>query len=270
MPYTLLDNMHAAAGADLVASLVVDLERRIPVVHVGTIGSDAERVYALGFPGAAAGDSSNVTWTPIGYLNLEALDIERVLLAGLSVIALKHVHEAGVQIGDPVLVLGADPWSLLLLQWAKLQGGSPLVFASRESRLAEYAASVGVDGTLIDPSARDVAQAVSSTYRGAGFAVALDAVATDQSIRQALPALRDGGRYVLAGLDPTRYIQLNAYPDLHRRDLEIVSLMHSRLEPGDVARMFRFSLDLAEQGRLRLSGLLDPALGWRAVLTRHA
>jgi hypothetical protein len=81
---------------------------------------------------------------------------------------------------------------------------------------------------------------------------------------QALSALRDGGRYVLAAIDPQQHVLLNAYPDLHRRDLEIVSPMYSRL-PLDFAGLFRFSLTLAEQGRLHFNGLLDADRNWQVL-----
>jgi D-arabinose 1-dehydrogenase-like Zn-dependent alcohol dehydrogenase len=101
-------------------------------------------------------------------------------------------------------------------------------------------------------------------HRGAGFAIALDGTATEQSLALALPALRDGGRYVLAGLDPERDVDLNAYPDLHRRDLEIISPMHSG--SVDFARMVRFSLQLAGERRLRLDGLVDSSAAWSTEL----
>jgi D-arabinose 1-dehydrogenase-like Zn-dependent alcohol dehydrogenase len=126
---------------------------------------------------------------------------------------------------------------------------------------------MGIELVLDDPGAREIARTLKLSPRGAGFAIALDGIATEQSLAHALPALRDGGRYVLAGLDPERHVDLNAYPDVHRRDLEIVSPMHS-LGDLDVGRMFRFALQLADQGRLRLDGLLDSNVGWRTEV-RH-
>jgi threonine dehydrogenase-like Zn-dependent dehydrogenase len=247
---------------DVVASLLVD---SVPLIHLARVdGSPAssaaqEPAYAVGIP-----LSKSVTWHSVGHLNLGASRTPRVLLAGLSALALKHVREADVQIGDAVMVFGVDPWSLLVLQWARLQGASPLVFACRGPRaLGDSASLLGVDDILSNPSQSELARAVTSTHRGGGFAVALDAVADEQSMRQALSILRDGGRYVLAGFSPQPHVMLNAYLDLHRRDLEMVSPMHSTA-PFAFAELFRFSLDLAEQGRLQLDGLLDQALGWRA------
>jgi threonine dehydrogenase-like Zn-dependent dehydrogenase len=193
--------------------------------------------------------------------------LERALLAVLSVLAMRHIREAQLQIGDPVLVLGSDPWSLLLLQWARLQGASPLVLARRGSLvLGEQASFFALDAELPDPTPSDLARVVKLTHREAGFAMAIDALGTEQSIALALPALRDGGRYVLAGLTPQPLVSLNAYPDLHRRDLELVSPTQS-LPSSEFARWFRFNLALAEQRRLRIDGLLNSSLGWRAIVT---
>jgi threonine dehydrogenase-like Zn-dependent dehydrogenase len=267
-------DMQSGAGVTertgVVAALVDGSRTLVELAQVSdttTSAADA-RVFALGLPSGAPGGPP--AWTTVGHLNLESTRAEHILLAGLSALAMKHVRAAEVQIGDAVLVCGHDPWSLLLLQWARLQGASPLVFAGRGSdRLAELASSLGIEGTLKDPTSSDISRALKLTYRGAGFAFVFDGLATEQSVSQSLAALRDGGRYVLAGLNPARQIALNAYPDLHRRDLEVMSPMHTPFD-ADVATMLRFSLTLIEQGRLRVEGLLDPAFGWRAVLTGHA
>lgn len=222
--------------------------------------ASTDPVYALGIP-----VSGSATWNEVGHLDLRATSLERTLFAGLSVLAMTRVREAGIQIGDPVLVSGADPWSLLLLQWAKLQGASPLLFVRQgPEALSHRASSFGVQLQWSDPTATDLARAIKLTHRGGGFAVVLDAIASEQSMTQALSALRDGGRYMLVGMSPQQRVLLNAYPDLHRRDLEMLSAAIPPVE-ADFGEMFRFSLKLADEGRLRLDGLLDPAYKWRVV-----
>ena len=261
-----LDTQIPMEDIEVVGSLLVD-DR--PLIQLATIGGGAtagpqEPMYAVRIP--SHGTRDGLRWVALGRLSLEATALPAVLLAGVSVLAMKYVHDAAVQIGDPVLVFGASPWSLLLLDWARLQGASPLVFAaSGSTRLAECGASAA-DTVLTDPTPGDLSRAVTATHRAAGFAVVLDAVATQQSITHALPALRDGGRYVLAGLDPASSVALNSYPDLHRRDLELVSPLPS-IDDSEFDRLFRFALERADQNRIGSSELLDPRLGWRAV--RH-
>jgi threonine dehydrogenase-like Zn-dependent dehydrogenase len=252
----------------VLASLVAEGATPVrPLAHLGATGAAEGNQagaptteYALGVC-----HSDEVLWNRLGALDLQTLKTEQVLLAGLSALAMRHVREAKVQIGDAVIVLGDDPWSLLLLQWARLQGASPLVFAGRSPQaLGEHASSLGIDAALAELTPGELARAVKLTHRGAGFAVALDAISSEKSISQALAALRDGGRYVLAGIHPQDHVLLNVYPDLHRRDLEIISAKppSSREE---FASNFQFSLDLAAKGRLRFDGLLEPGCGWRIV-----
>ena len=271
----------APEAAQLVATLVADAATQSgtvagssnsseprPLVHLARLGGNGSRAddgdsqFAIGFgPGPVEGHQ----WTEVGRLDLKATSVETVLLAALSAVAMQHVREAEVQIGDPVIVFGHDAWSLLLVQWAKLQGASPIAFVAQGTRpLTEHAAAIGVDEIIAEPSAANVSKAVKRTYRGAGFAVALDASATELSLTRALTAVRDGGRYVLAAIDPDRHVSLNAYPDLHRRDLEITTPMPS-VEGPEFTRLFRFNLDLANRGRLRLDGVIDHTSGWRIL-----
>jgi threonine dehydrogenase-like Zn-dependent dehydrogenase len=253
----------------ILASLVAEAATPVrPLVHLGILEApEGDNTgapiteYALGVC-----HRDHVLWNRLGTLDLRTIQTERALLAGLSAFAMRHVREAQVQIGDAVIVLGDDPWSLLLLQWARLQGASPLVFAGRAPQsLGEHASSLGIDAALAELTPGELARAVKLTHRAAGFAVALDAIASEKSISQALAALRDGGRYVLAGIHPQDHVLLNVYPDLHRRDLEIVSAKPPACRE-EFASDFQFSLDLAAKGRLRFDGLLEPECGWRIVV----
>ena len=228
------------------------------LLHLGKIENGAR--YAMGIPG-----SNGVLWHPVGALDVTAIPADRALLAGVSAMAMRHVREAQIQIGDAVLVFGTDPWALLLAQWALRQGASPLVFAGRvPESLSAMLASLHVDAHIQNPTAGDLAKAVKATHRGAGFATVIDAIASEQSMTLGLSALRDGGRYMPAGTDPQPRVLLNAYPDLHRRDLEILAAQPWAVEE-EFARNFEFSLNLAAKGSLRLDGLLEPVSGWRIV-----
>jgi threonine dehydrogenase-like Zn-dependent dehydrogenase len=247
------------AQPEPVASLVVgSASPHRTLLHLGKLENGAR--YAVGIPG-----SNGVLWHLVGALDLTAIPVDRALLAGVSAMAMRHVREAQIQIGDAVLVFGTDPWALLLAQWALRQGASPLVFAGRvPESLSATLASVQVDAHIQNPTAGDLAKAVKGTHRSAGFATVIDAVASEQSMTLGLSALRDGGRYMPAGTDPQPRVLLNAYPDLHRRDLEILAAQPWTVEE-EFARNFMFSLDLVAKGSLRFDGLLEPIAGWRIV-----
>jgi threonine dehydrogenase-like Zn-dependent dehydrogenase len=248
----------------VVASLSADTSTgQRPLIHLGVLDGDGPEGpgYALGLC-----RPERVQWHSVGRLDLQTVTHERLLLAGLSAVAMAHVRESQLQIGDAVLVLGGDPWSLLLLQWARLQGASPLVMVRSGSRSAgAQAAASGVDLELTNPTAADMARAVKLTPGGVGFDVVFDATGSEESMTRLLAVLRDGGRYLLTGFDVQQHVALNAYPDLHRRDLEVLSVS-DRTPVEGFAGLFRFALQMIDLGRLPVDAVVDQASGWRVSL----
>ena len=99
---------------------------------------------------------------------------------------LKGVRKAGIRPGDSVLILGAGPVGLTLLQLAKLAGGSVTVADPIAERL-EMAKKLGADDT-VRPEHVEGRTAVD---------IALVAAAAPQAIQAALDAVRPAGRVVL-------------------------------------------------------------------------
>ena len=94
---------------------------------------------------------------------------------------LKGVRKAGIRPGDPVLILGAGPVGLTLLQLAKLEGADVYVTDPIRERL-EIAKKFG---------------AKEWTKQPASMQIALVAAAAGQAIQAALDAVRPAGRVVL-------------------------------------------------------------------------
>ncbi len=99
---------------------------------------------------------------------------------------LKGIRKAGIRPGSTVLILGSGPVGLILLQLAKLAGGSVTVADPIAERLAT-AKKLGADDT-VHPSTISGQPAVD---------VALVAAAAPQAIQTALDAVRPAGRVVL-------------------------------------------------------------------------
>ena len=99
---------------------------------------------------------------------------------------LKGVRKAGIRPGYSVLILGAGPVGLTLLQLAKLAGGSVTVADPIAERL-EMAKKLGADDT-VRPEHVEGRTTVD---------IALVAAAAPQAIQAALDAVRPAGRVVL-------------------------------------------------------------------------
>ncbi len=127
-----------------------------------------------------------------------ALDDTRAALLEPLGVALHAVDLARIRVCDSVVVLGAGPIGLLILQVARLAGASPVFVSDRLPARLALAARWG--GLPIDIGREDPVTAVGRLTGGRGADVAIEAAWADESISQAMDMLRLGGRAVLVGI----------------------------------------------------------------------
>jgi L-iditol 2-dehydrogenase len=120
---------------------------------------------------------------------------------------LKGVRKAGIRPGDSVLIFGAGPVGLTLLQLAKLEGARVSIADPIPERL-ETARKLGADDTVIvsdHPEPAGLLRPSTSSGRSEKLDdrpsrrvdIALVAAAAPQAIQTALDAVRPAGRVVL-------------------------------------------------------------------------
>jgi len=108
---------------------------------------------------------------------------------------LKGIRKAGIRPGSTVLILGSGPVGLILLQLAKLAGGSVVVADPIPERLA-MAKQLGATDTYTSfPRKRE--STTDPRVREDDIDIALVAAAAPQAIQSALDAVRPAGRVVL-------------------------------------------------------------------------
>ncbi|MGB9867523.1 MAG: zinc-dependent alcohol dehydrogenase [Bacillota bacterium] len=105
-----------------------------------------------------------------------------------ATVAVHAVNHADIEIGDKVLVLGAGPIGLLILQCAKLAGGEVTVVDVAKPRL-EIAKELGADRVS---DGRDLA--------ARAFDRVIDAAGVSATLNLGLKSLKPGGTLVLVGL----------------------------------------------------------------------
>ncbi|NWF95067.1 MAG: zinc-binding dehydrogenase [Candidatus Thorarchaeota archaeon] len=108
------------------------------------------------------------------------------------------VEEAGIQLGDTVVVIGAGPIGQMLIMLAKKSGASTVIAADLSRLRRETARKAGAD-TVIDPAAEDVVQRVKDETSGYGADVVIEAVGLPTTWEQAIHMTRDAGTTVLFG-----------------------------------------------------------------------
>jgi threonine dehydrogenase-like Zn-dependent dehydrogenase len=121
------------------------------------------------------------------------------------------VHLGGAGLGDTVLVLGAGQRGLSAILAARTAGAGTIIATglARDAKKLELAREFGADYT-INVEEEDTVERVREITGGDGADVVLELTPmADQPIRDALNAVRWGGRVVLAGLKGGRDIQLS-------------------------------------------------------------
>jgi threonine dehydrogenase-like Zn-dependent dehydrogenase len=121
------------------------------------------------------------------------------------------VHLGGVGLGDTVLILGAGQRGLAAVLASRAAGARTIIVTglSRDRFKLELARELGAD-YAIDVEAEDVVSRVAEITGGAGVDVVLELTPmAAQPVRDALQAVRWGGRVVLAGLKGGRPVELS-------------------------------------------------------------
>ena len=108
---------------------------------------------------------------------------------------LKGIEKAGIAAGRSVLIVGAGPVGLILLQLAKLKGASIYVTDRIPQRL-QFATRLGAKDALVVSQA-PLADWVHQRIDPHGVDIVLVAAASTQAIEQALQAVRPAGKVVL-------------------------------------------------------------------------
>jgi threonine dehydrogenase-like Zn-dependent dehydrogenase len=120
-------------------------------------------------------------------------------------------HLGGVQLGDTVLILGAGQRGLAAVLASRAAGAGTIIVTglARDAGKLSLAREFGADHT-INVETEDTVARVLEITGGTGTDVVLELTPmADQPVRDALAAVRWGGRVVLAGLKGGRPVELS-------------------------------------------------------------
>lgn len=169
------------------------------------------------------------------------LDFDQLALVETLGIGAHAVERAELSTDDLVLVIGAGPIGLGVVQFAVASGASVVVMDVSERRLQFCRERMGVKHTLT-PAAGDVAAALRAIGGGDLPTVVFDATGNTRSMEATFELAAHGGRIVFVGL-----VQGNVSfsdPNFHRRELTLLASRNA------TAETFRTIIDLIETGKI--------------------
>ncbi len=138
-------------------------------------------------------------------------------LAEPVAVAVRIAELAGNVQDQTVLVMGAGPIGLLVLQVLKARGANQVFVADLDVERLEMAEKLG--GEILNPKAVDVIATVREATNGLGAFVSVDAVGAAVTRAQCVSATRSNGTVILSGLHEENTLMPTA--DIIRREISL-------------------------------------------------
>ena len=169
------------------------------------------------------------------------LSYDQLALAEPMAIGAHAVARAGIKENETVLVMGAGPIGLAVMQFASIAGARLIVMDNNPSRLAFCKNFIRPLYTLGNDTT-DIIAALSEMTNGDMPSIVMDATGNLQAINQGFQYMSHGGRYVLVGLQKNE-IHFS-HPEFHRREATFMSSRNA------IRADFEWVLDCMSSGRL--------------------
>jgi alcohol dehydrogenase len=170
------------------------------------------------------------------------LTFEQLALVETLGIGCHAVNRAAVQAGENVLVIGAGPVGLSVIEFVKVAGGRTIVMDMNEQRLDFCKRVMGVPDTIVARGDGSAMEALQTLTEGRLADVVVDATGSNKSMSYAMNYVTFAGRLVFLGIT-TQEISFGQ-PLMHRREMTFLASRNAL--SADFTRIIR----LIEDGRI--------------------
>jgi len=157
------------------------------------------------------------------------LSYDQLALVEPLAIGAHAIRRAGVEAGEFVLVVGAGPIGLGVMEAARIAGGEVIGMDINEGRLRFCRDRLGVLHTM--PAGEGAVEAIKHITRGEMPTVVVDATGNRRAINDGFKFMAHGGRYVLVGLQKGEV--MFSQPEFHKREGTLMSSRNATREDFD-------------------------------------
>ena len=171
------------------------------------------------------------------------LSPEQCALVETLAIGCHAVNRGHPVAGENVLVIGAGPIGLSVIEFAKLSGARTIVMDLNEQRLEFVRAQMGVRDTICSRGDGAELETLKQLTGGALAQVVVDATGSNKSMAHAMTYCGFTGRLVYVGITQAEVAFPHA-PVMHR--LELTLLASRNALPPDFTRI----IQLIEEGKI--------------------
>lgn len=174
----------------------------------------------------------------------EGLGADSLALVEPLAIGAHGVRRAGVKPGEFVLVIGAGPIGLGILEFARIAGAQVIAMDINEQRLSFCREKLSIPFT-VNPSTEDALEKIKVITGNDMPTVVIDATGSLKAINSGFQYMAHGARYVLVGLQKGEISF--SHPEFHKREATLMSSRNATKED------FRHVIDSMKKG------LVNPA-----------
>ena len=171
------------------------------------------------------------------------LSFEQLALVETLAIGCHAINRGNPQAGESVLVIGAGPIGLSVLEFAKLSGAKTIVMDMSASRLDFCRNNMAVEHTILTNGDGSELEKLKQMAGDSLPEVVVDATGSHKSMSHALNYVSFAGRLVYVGITQQE-ISFPHAPVMHRRELTLLASRNAL--PTDFTRI----IQLIEQGRI--------------------
>lgn len=174
-------------------------------------------------------------------LHGQGLDYDDLALVEPLAIAAHGVRRANVTSNDTVLVMGAGPIGIGLIQFAKIAGAKVVVMDINNYRLGFCEKELQAYET-INPMKEDVVARLQDITKGDMPTVVIDATGNRNVMNSAFKYIAHGGRYVLVGLQKGELSF--SHPEFHKRESTLMSSRNATVQD------FQYVMECLKAGKI--------------------
>jgi 2-desacetyl-2-hydroxyethyl bacteriochlorophyllide A dehydrogenase len=157
----------------------------------------------------------------------EGLGMDALALVEPLAIGAHGVRRAGVMPGEFVLVIGAGPIGLGIMEFARIAGAQVIAMDINQSRLDFCKEKLKVAHT-VNAKTEDVMATLKQITGEDMPTVVIDATGSQQAINNGFAYMAHGARYVLVGLQKGEIAV--SHPEFHKREATLMSSRNATRE----------------------------------------
>jgi len=157
------------------------------------------------------------------------LSYDQLALVEPLAIGAHAIRRAGVEAGEYVLVVGAGPIGLGVMEAARIAGGEVIAMDINRDRLKFCREKLQVLHTV--SGGKDVMEELKHITRGEMPTVVVDATGNRRAIDEGFCYMAHGGRYVLVGLQKGEITF--SHPEFHKREGTLMSSRNATRQDFD-------------------------------------